>query len=67
VAKEMDLAMQTSYADGRWQVTFNGWLGTEKACDAMIEILKVARPLLAENDLEALIEKITPENVHPEM
>lgn len=44
--KEMDLAMQSSYADGRWNVTLQAWIGTKAAATALIKTLEIARDIL---------------------
>lgn len=58
--KEMELTMQTSYADGRWHVTIQAWLGTEAACDAMIRTLEIIKPMIAENARQAAIGEAVP-------
>ena len=44
--KEMDLAMQSSYSDGIWNVTVQVWVGTKGAASALIQTLEVVRDLL---------------------
>lgn len=49
-AKEMDIASQLSFADGRWHFTMQAWCATERGADAVIQILNIIKPLLAENE-----------------
>lgn len=63
MSKEMELSMQTSYSDGRWHVTLQAHLRTMAACDAMINILEIVRPLIAENDHADNAELPTAEDV----
>lgn len=42
----MDLAMQSSYSDGRWNVSIQAWIGTKKAAQALIKTIEVARDIL---------------------
>lgn len=47
--KEMEVSIQCSYADERWHITVQAWLGTQGACDSMIRMLEILKPLLAKN------------------
>lgn len=49
--------MQSSYADGRWNVTLQAWIGTKGAATALIKTLEVARDILPDalaDDVEAV-------------
>lgn len=58
--KEMELSMQTSYEGGRWHVTLQAWLGTEAACNALIQTLEIIKPMIGENAAVADGEKEPP-------
>lgn len=47
--KQLDFASQLSFEDGKWHFTFNAWIKTETAADALIKMIEVIKPLLAEN------------------
>lgn len=49
MSKQIELAMQTTYENGRWHFTVQAWVGTQGGADALIKTLEVIRPLLAEN------------------
>lgn len=44
--KEMDIAMQSSFADGQWNITIQAWIGTKKAAQALIDTIIIAREVL---------------------
>ena len=48
-ANEMDMSIQTTYADGHWHITVQAWLKTEAACDKAICALEILKPMLREN------------------
>lgn len=48
-AKEMDIASQLTFADGHWHFTLQAWLSTPRGADALVDILMLIKPLLAEN------------------
>lgn len=52
--KEMEIASQATFENGRWEFSFQACLRSEKAADLMIEMLNIVRPLLAENSPNAL-------------
>jgi len=50
--KEMDMSIQTSYADDRWHITIQAWLKTPEACDKAIKAIETLRPMLADRPVE---------------
>ena len=50
-AKEMDMSIQTSFADERWYITIQAWVKTQEACDKVIRALEILKPFLSDNDL----------------
>lgn len=44
--KEMDMAIQTSYADGQWHITIQAWLKTQAAADKVIKAVQILKPFL---------------------
>lgn len=51
--KEMELAMQSSFVDERWNVSLQAWIGTKKAARRMMEVLKVVEEMLPDELPEA--------------
>lgn len=51
--KEMDMAIQSSYADGGWHITIQAWIKTPEAADKAIKAIETLKPLLTEPHQEA--------------
>lgn len=46
--KEMELSMQSSYADGRWNVTLQAWVSTQEAANKLIRAIEIMKDFLPE-------------------
>lgn len=46
---DLELCTQLTRTDGKWLFTGHATMRTLEACDAVIKVLEIIKPLLAEN------------------